>query len=91
MTENVGSVDRTVRSILGPSLMAMGYFQLGGNRGRLPGLLSMMLGVAITESAITRVCPINSVLGLDTRRQRDLTLHLDEGLDAVVDGAKALQ
>ncbi len=67
MKENVGTVDRAARSIVGPALVALGYTRWGGDEGRPLGLLAMMGGVTIIESAITRVCPINGLLGLDTR------------------------
>ena len=67
MKENVGTTDRVIRSIVGPGLIALGYTRLGGSEGRLAGLLAMMGGVAVVESAITRTCPVNGLLGLDTR------------------------
>lgn len=67
MHENMGSKDRTVRGVLGPALLSLGYFCLEGRKGRPLGLLSMMAGVALIESAITRVCPLSAELGIDTR------------------------
>lgn len=66
MNQNVGDTDRTIRSIVGPALIALGYARLGGSHGHPIGLLSMMAGVALAESAITRVCPLNYMLGIDT-------------------------
>lgn len=70
MRENVGGMDRTMRLALGPGLLALGYTALGGDRGRAPGLLAMIAGALVTETAITRVCPLNEVLGVDTARGR---------------------
>jgi uncharacterized membrane protein len=67
MKENVGSNDRTLRSIVGPALILIGYTFMGGYRGRLKGLLTMMAGTAVADSAITRVCPLSAVLGIDSR------------------------
>lgn len=67
MRENVGNTDRTIRSIAGPVLIGLGYTALGGNKGRPGGLATMILGTLIVESAITRVCPANALLGIDTR------------------------
>jgi Protein of unknown function (DUF2892) len=67
MKGNVGGFDRTLRWIAGPSLLAGGYFFLGGNRGRLPGIAAMLGGVGLLETAITRTCPINALFGIDTR------------------------
>jgi hypothetical protein len=68
MKENVGSWDRILRGLTGPGLLALGYFRMRGREGRLPGLIAMMGGALITETAVTRVCPLNRMLGLDTRR-----------------------
>ncbi|HEX8693352.1 MAG TPA: DUF2892 domain-containing protein [Longimicrobium sp.] len=68
MRENVGGADRKMRMVVGPGLLVLGYAALGGNRGRLPGLLAMVAGVLVTETAITKVCPLNEALGIDTAR-----------------------
>jgi len=67
MKENVGTADRIVRSIAGPALMAVGYTKLRGRRGRPAGLMAMIGGALLAESAITRVCPLNALFGIDTR------------------------
>lgn len=70
MKENVGKEDRLIRSISGPVLLAVGYLALGGNKGKTGGLISMMTGVLLVESAITRVCPVNEFFGIDTRKKK---------------------
>lgn len=65
--ENVGSADRLMRSILGPTLLAVGYTALDGRRGLPLGVTAMAAGAIITGTAITRYCPINAALGIDTR------------------------
>jgi hypothetical protein len=77
MKENVGRADRLVRSVVGPALMTAGYGPLGGNRGKLAGLLGLITGALVVESAITRVCPLNALFGLDTRSdaERDRDRH----------------
>ena len=69
MRENVGGADRALRAVAGPALLALGYARLGGGSGRLPGLLAMLGGALITETAITRVCPLNEAMGIDTARR----------------------
>lgn len=71
MTENVGSTERMFRGAASVALMAAGYTVLGARRGRLPGLLTMMFGAVVLETAITRVCPISAALGVDTRTPRE--------------------
>jgi len=68
--ENVGRVDQAVRSILGPALLALGATHWGGRRGRVTGLAAMIAGALVTETAVTRTCPLNALLGVDTGRLR---------------------
>ena len=70
MKENVGGTDRALRSIAGPALLSLGLTRLGARSGRLAGLLAIVGGALITETAITRVCPLNEALGVDTARAR---------------------
>jgi hypothetical protein len=67
MKENVGTADRTLRSLVGPALLVLGYSRLGGRHGRTAGLGAMIAGALVIESAVTRVCPLNAMLGIDTR------------------------
>lgn len=69
MRENVGGWDRLGRAIIGPALVGAGYGFLGGRNGRLGGLAAMIAGALVTETAITRVCPLNEVVGVDTARR----------------------
>lgn len=68
MKENVERIDQTLRSVIAPVLLVLGYTALNGKRGGTIGLIAMISGALLVESAITRVCPINALLGLDTRR-----------------------
>jgi hypothetical protein len=68
MQENVGRTDRIVRSIVGPAVAGFGIDQL--RRGNLVlGGIGIAVGALVTESAVTRVCPMNALLGIDTRSQ----------------------
>lgn len=88
MRENVGNVDRIARSLLGPLLMLAAYTRLGAREGRLPGLIGFVAGALVIESAVTRVCPVNALLGLDTRtsreRIRDFRADIDEQSERIV-------
>ena len=66
MKENVGRTDQILRGVVGPLLAAFGYSRLGGKQGKLVGLAAMISGALITETAITRTCPLNEVMGIDT-------------------------
>jgi hypothetical protein len=65
MTRNVGGTDRGVRLVLGAVLVAIAIFVA------LPGyweLVPFLIGVALLATAISRYCPVNAALGVDTRR-----------------------
>lgn len=66
MKENVGRIDQAMRAIAGPSLAVLGYSRLGGHRGDAAGLALMIMGALIAGTAVTRVCPLNAALGIDT-------------------------
>jgi hypothetical protein len=70
MKENVGDTDQLIRSIIGPSLFFSGYCALKGNQRQKSALAVMIGGALILESAITRTCPLNALLGIDTRRKK---------------------
>lgn len=70
MKENVGQEDSLIRSIAGPALIGIGYFALGGNKGKIGGILSIIAGTLIAESAVTKVCPVNYFFGIDTRENK---------------------
>jgi hypothetical protein len=67
MKENVGRRDRIMRSMVGPVLLAVGYGLL--DRNRTAGAVALLGGAMVTETAITRTCPINALLGIDTTRR----------------------
>jgi hypothetical protein len=67
MKENVGGADQLLRTLVGPALIAAGLTRLGATGGRTLGLAALVGGALILESAITRTCPLNALLGLDTR------------------------
>lgn len=76
MKENVGRVDQIVRGVVGSALLAAGLGPLAGRRGEPLGLFSMVLGALTLESAVTRVCPMNRVLGFDTRSKEEVNRDL---------------
>ena len=73
MQENVGSLDRGVRSVLGPAVLALGVISARRrSRGRLPlgSIAAIVAGAMVTETVVTRVCPLNALFGIDTRPRR---------------------
>ncbi len=69
MQENVGTLDRRLRAVLGPSLMGLGLSLWGRGHDWL-GPAALVVGTIITETVVTRVCPVNATLGIDTREDR---------------------
>jgi hypothetical protein len=67
MQENVGREDQLLRLVVGPALAGVGVGLLGGGRGSAAGLAAVVAGVLVAESGITRTCPLNHLLGIDTR------------------------
>jgi uncharacterized membrane protein len=67
MKENVGGADQLLRTVIGPALITAGLTRLGASTGRTAGLLALVGGALILESAITRTCPVNAALRIDTR------------------------
>lgn len=67
MKENVGRADQILRAIVGPLLLIGGLTRLGATRGRAAGIAAMIGGALITETALTKTCPLNELLGMDTR------------------------
>jgi hypothetical protein len=67
MQENVGTTDRVIRAVAGPALIVSAFSRFGAARGRTAGLAALVAGALIVESAITRVCPVSAMVGIDTR------------------------
>lgn len=78
MKENVGKEDQIVRTIVGISLLPLGYKKWGGENGNLIGIGVMMFGVLLLESAVTKVCPLNKALGVNTKRDSGLVRRLKQ-------------
>jgi hypothetical protein len=73
-------MDQAVRAIVGPMLLMAGYSRLKSGAGGLLGGLGMVLGTALTESAITRVCPLNKLMGIDSRSSLEASRDREECL-----------
>lgn len=63
----------------------LGYAQLGGKEGRPLGLLSMMAGAMVIESAISRVCPVNALLGIDSRATEEVVRDKEKEFEPAFD------
>ena len=65
MRENVGRIDRIVPTLIGARLRAGGHW--GGLKGHRTAVFGVALGGFLLESALTRVCPVSTLFGVDTR------------------------
>ncbi|ELY92035.1 YgaP family membrane protein [Natrinema altunense] len=75
MQKNVGGFDRGIRVVVGPLLVLIGIAALGGLLSLTAGSLGLALavialvsGAVLTTTAVTRKCPINARLSIDTSR-----------------------
>ena len=66
MKTNVGKTEQIIRGVAGPALLALGLTVLGATKGKVPGLLALVGGVILTETAVTRTCPLYSALGISS-------------------------
>jgi hypothetical protein len=77
MRENVGGADRRVRMVVGPALVLAGYTWFGGRRGRAAGIATMIVGALLTETVLTKTCPLNAMVGIDTAHQPPPSLRVN--------------
>jgi hypothetical protein len=61
--QNVGSVDRIVRVVLGLALIAIGFFVLGGTVGTIVGVI----GFIPLLTGLVGWCPLYSLFKFSTR------------------------
>ena len=74
MNKNVGGLDRAVRLVAGPVLVAVGvaaaagYLDIGlaGTAGLAVTALLLVAGLIFLVTGTTQKCPANRVVGLDT-------------------------
>lgn len=75
MEKNVGGLDRKVRLVVGPVLVAVGvavaagYLDLGlaGTVGLVVTALALVAGAIFVVTGATQKCPANQIAGIDTR------------------------
>lgn len=68
MQENVGGAELPIRAITGPALLIAALTVLGAREGKPAGLGALIWGTLVTETAITRTCSVNGLLGRNTAR-----------------------
>lgn len=75
MEKNVGGYDRLARLVVGPVLIVVAVAAIGGvvtiasgTTGAVIVALALLVGAVLTVTAVTRTCPLNSLLGINTYR-----------------------
>lgn len=68
MQENVGGPELVVRAVVGPACVLAALTVLGARAGRPLGLAALAYGAVVTETAVTRTCSVNGLVGRDTSR-----------------------
>ena len=63
MKKNVGTIDRSIRGLVGLALIAV-YF-LGAAQGTL-GIVALVVGIVLLGTAVLGRCPPYSLLGINT-------------------------
>lgn len=68
MEENVGSIDRIARLVIGAVVLLAGVAVLGGVVGGsvILGVVLAVVGIVLIGTGITQMCALYSVLGVDT-------------------------
>ena len=75
MERNVGGYDRIARFVLGPLLVVLVAAAFGGYVTVASGLFgaailwaALLVGAVLIVTATTQICPLNSMLGINTYR-----------------------
>jgi hypothetical protein len=68
MKTNIGPTDRTVRLALGALLVVLGFVAVAGIApgGPVVGALALLVGVVLVGTALTRLCLVYRLVGMDT-------------------------
>jgi len=67
MGRNVGSLDKTLRYVLGIALMALSFFMLGGISTTV-GIVAAAAGVILFVTGLINFCPIYRIFGIGSYR-----------------------
>jgi len=66
IARNVGSVDKTIRLVVGVALAAYGL--LGAGLSTTIGLIALAVGVILIATGLINFCPIFRILGISSFR-----------------------
>ncbi len=67
MTANVGTIDRVLRLVVGLLLVVAPFAtQIAVFQGQVATIVSVVAGAVLVLTALVRVCPLYSLLGMRT-------------------------
>jgi len=67
MTANVGTIDRVLRLVVGLLLVVAPFAtQIAVFQGQFATIVSVVAGAVLVLTALVRVCPLYSLLGMRT-------------------------
>lgn len=68
MTKNVGSLDKTIRLVLGIALAAWAF--LGMGLASTMSYVALAVGVILIATALMNFCPLFRILGISTNKSQ---------------------
>jgi TRAP-type uncharacterized transport system fused permease subunit len=66
MVQNVGSIDKVIRLVLGVCLGAWSVFGMG--LGSTVSYIALAVGIVLIATALMNFCPLFRILGISTRK-----------------------
>ncbi|HEU4382719.1 MAG TPA: DUF2892 domain-containing protein [Anaeromyxobacteraceae bacterium] len=78
---NMGGLDRGIRLVLGPTLVAAGLFFAGGMAGEPFGILVALVGLGSLLTGLTGRCPLYVPFGISTARRGTTTRRTSDCRD----------
>ena len=67
MGRNVGSVDKTIRLVVGIALLALAFLGLGG-LSTTAGIVAAVVGVILLATGLLNFCPLFKIFGISSFR-----------------------
>ena len=68
MKHNIGTIDRSIRALVGIALIAL--WPLGLLQGT-PAIIAFVVGIVMLATALLRWCPPYTLLGINTGARND--------------------
>ncbi len=66
LCKNVGTIDRTVRAVIGIAALALAFVQFNIMQGSVPGIIAGVIGLVLLLTAAIGTCPLYIPLKLST-------------------------